>query len=1126
MKKILLTIFTMSIGLLAQAQLVGGTVYQINGTDNVSPRTFATLRSAVTYVNANGLSGTGQAILEFSSGYTNEAMASSIIINALPDASATLGLTIRPATGVSVSLTANLSGQPLIDLDNADYITIDGRAGGVGVGGAISLENTNTGATSQTSVVRLVNDAQFNKLSYLTFRSAISQGAICGTVFLSTSPSGSVGNTDNTINNNTFTFPSNYVIGTASANQVISRGTSARPNNNISILNNNFEYWGGSGAVYSSSGNGWKVNNNYFYSTQTLSASGAAILSVIYLSTTNSHTIDGNFIGGQTVNAGGSTMNIIASNIRLISVEGITTSSKSVIQNNIITNINVSTPSDNTVAEFRAIYGFGSQALDILNNTIGSVGTANSLVINKNATANSNCYLIQVGNTGVDASNIRENTIANLQFNELGNSGTNNFYGIYANAGTGGKIIDNNILTKISTTGALTAVALIHTNVLSEITSNHIGSQTVTGDIVIESTRTLPIYSIYADGDYGTKITGNEVGSFSIKTILSISGNPSFIGIYVGGSTAVATLKTVENNFVGGTVANSIQTILGGGTGSASIAVNGIYNSNGNIRNNVIRNLTSNEVGYTFGMHISGSLATVTQNNIIENLTVNGQSNRSYVAGIYNVSNIGSINGNIISGLKSSNAVALISSSMKHVIGITSGGTGALIGNRISNLEAIAAGATSVYGIVKTSSGPYNGNISVLKNRIYDLKSSNATAGASIGGIDLITYTTSTGSYTVANNVINVSQSGDISIFGILTEFWGPTTDPAIPINASYNTILLEGTASGSAISSIIYRTNNSPVDLKNNLLFNNRSGGSGIHSLYGATTTAPAWVSDYNFLATASGNTNVGNWSGMAQNFTAWKTSQSGQDVNSVNDMTLTPSTFFNMTSATNFFLKTKEPGKLKIAEKATPNSVTDDILGATRAATPTIGAFEEVAVLPVTFKDFTAKLNSNRVSLNWNVVGEVDILRYEVERMSNGTDFVKVATVGAGQLNSYSATDANPQLGSNYYRLSAINNDGTASYFTEIKEVKVASLSESTVVVYPNPLVGNTINIAMAAYSNGIYTYKLSDITGRLLQKGSFEHRGSSNTLNLKAAISKGIYVLQISNGREQFQVKLIKP
>ncbi|MNR13457.1 hypothetical protein D3C85_1298640 [compost metagenome] len=191
-----------------------------------------------------------------------------------------------------------------------------------------------------------------------------------------------------------------------------------------------------------------------------------------------------------------------------------------------------------------------------------------------------------------------------------------------------------------------------------------------------------------------------------------------------------------------------------------------------------------------------------------------------------------------------------------------------------------------------------------------------------------------------------------------------------------------------------------------------------------------------------------------------------------------------------------------------------------------PSIGAFEEVVVLPVTFKDFTAKLNGNKVSLNWNVVGEIDILRYEVERMSNGTDFVKVAPVGAGQLNSYSATDANPQLGSNYYRLSAINSDGTSSYFTEIKEVKVASLSESTVVVYPNPLVGNTINIAMAAYSNGIYTYKLSDITGRLLQKGSFEHRGSSNTLNLKAAISKGIYVLQISNGREQFQVKLIKP
>lgn len=108
----------------------------------------------------------------------------------------------------------------------------------------------------------------------------------------------------------------------------------------------------------------------------------------------------------------------------------------------------------------------------------------------------------------------------------------------------------------------------------------------------------------------------------------------------------------------------------------------------------------------------------------------------------------------------------------------------------------------------------------------------------------------------------------------------------------------------------------------------------------------------------------------------------------------------------------------------------------------------------------------------------------------------------------------------------LLAINADGTASYFKDIIEVKVASLNAGTALVYPNPILGDTVNVSMGSYGVGTYTYKLSDVTGKLLQKGSFEHKGGSNTITVGAAMPKGIYVLQISNGKEQIQAKLIKP
>ncbi|SOD20236.1 T9SS type A sorting domain-containing protein [Pedobacter xixiisoli] len=1103
--------------------LAGGTVYRINGTDGGSgaSRTFATLRSAATYANTYGLTGTGQAVLEFSTGYTNEAMPSAITFNALANASATLGLTIRPAMGMSVSLTGNLSGAiPLIDFNNADYITLDGRPGGTGTTSAFSLENTITGSGAQISVIRLINDAQFNKLTYLTIKSALGLQTAAAAVALVETNSGITGNTDNIISYNTFAAASTYVAGVTQGIQIVTYALSAGiPSHRTNILNNKFEHWGGSGAIYSTSGNNWQINNNHFYNTQIAKGNGPNRSGAIDLSNSDGHTIDGNFFGGQAANAGGSKLDIEAYYWNFIYVNGASTAAKTTIQNNTFANINANTPSGSSGALFYAINTAGNQTVDILNNTIGSTSVANSLVMSKSSTTTGGYYMIRPDNAGASVSNISNNTFANLQFNHLIGASTSNFYGIFANAGSGGKVIDNNTFSQITATGGVSDIRFISTGVLSEITNNKVGSQSSTGDLVIESTREATFYGIRAEGDFASKITGNQIGGISKKATLATSGTGGIINyIYVAGSNTVATLKTVENNLVGGTVANSLQTIPGGGAGVAQIDVVGIVNIGAINRNNVIRNITANETGSVTGLITNVNPTGVVENNSIENLTVNGQTSSSYLCGIQIANVTANTIGNTISGLKNSNAVALAASQFKHVMGIFSAGSGIVSGNKISNLEATGAGATSVFGIVAYRT-------SILKNRIYDLKSSNSIAGSSIGGMALLTSTGHSGSFTLSNNVINVNYSGSAFTYGIFTELL-VAFDPALTINASYNTILLEGTASGSAISSAIYRNNNSPLDLKNNLLFNNRSGGSGIHSLYGTTNTSAAWVSDYNFLATAAGNTNVGNWNSTAQNFAAWKAGHSGQDINSVNDMSLTPSAFFNMASASTDFLRTTASGKLKVGNLATPNSVTDDIIGTSRAATPTIGAFEEVVVLPVTFNGFTAKLNGNKVNLGWNVSSEVDIIRYEVERLTKGTDFVKVATVSAGQLNGYSAVDANPQLGSNYYRLLAINSDGTASYFTEVREVKVASLVEATAVVYPNPLVGNTINVTMAPYSAGTYQYKISDITGKLLQSGSFDHKGGGNTITISAAMPKGVYVLQISKGKEQIQAKLIKP
>lgn len=219
--------------------------------------------------------------------------------------------------------------------------------------------------------------------------------------------------------------------------------------------------------------------------------------------------------------------------------------------------------------------------------------------------------------------------------------------------------------------------------------------------------------------------------------------------------------------------------------------------------------------------------------------------------------------------------------------------------------------------------------------------------------------------------------------------------------------------------------------------------------------------------------------------------------------------------------------------ASAITTTEPSTDITGFDRpTATPfTIGAYEYDATLddsglPVTINSFTAVLNDRKTQLKWYVEAEANVNRYEVERSLNGVDFVKVATVLANGSLNYAAVDANPALGINYYRLQGVDNDGTISPFNEWRTVKVTSLNAKELTIYPNPLTGNAFNIRILGYSMGAYQYKLVDIYGKVLQRGSLVGNGAeSNTIVLSGALTKGVYLLQVTNGIDIVQAKLIK-
>ncbi len=200
--------------------------------------------------------------------------------------------------------------------------------------------------------------------------------------------------------------------------------------------------------------------------------------------------------------------------------------------------------------------------------------------------------------------------------------------------------------------------------------------------------------------------------------------------------------------------------------------------------------------------------------------------------------------------------------------------------------------------------------------------------------------------------------------------------------------------------------------------------------------------------------------------------------------------------------------------------------LAGYARLSGPVIdlGAVEYASVLPVTISSFSAKLVNNRTQLKWTVGTEDNVNRYDVERSQNGVDFSKVATVTATKATAYSAIDGTPENGLNYYRLKTVDNDGKFSYYGSIQSVKVNSLSNEGVNIYPNPVNGTKVNVSMGALLAGTYQFKLVNTAGAVAQQGTVSYDGV-NDISLTTSLPAGLYLLYLENGSVNVATKLIK-
>lgn len=809
------------------------------------PGCFATVQAAVTYINTNGVSGTGTVQFDIAAGGSETATAGGIVITAT--GTATTAIKFVKATGAAYTITApttdtigNLK-DGIIKIHGGDYITIDGLT---------LLENaanTTTAAASNNMTewgIALLYASTTNGCQNITIQNC--------TIDLNRTYQNTFGiyaNSTHTATNVTTSATATGATG-GNHNLTIIKNTITDVNNGIVVVGPTAIADVNTGLVIGgSSANANTLTN--FGTTGTFSgyANVSGTVNGILVRNSNGFSITHNSL---TSSAGG----VTAGTLNGIQIPAASNTPTGTFTNNINNNI------------FALQSGSATGAINGINFLSGSASTTSVVNINNNNFTLMNHSVAASGTitcitkSGSDlTTSISSNTFTNLTTNTTGSF---TFIAQSFTAATNGtkNTNSNAIVTAFNKTGAGGTVTFITDNgssttgTISNCQNNNFSNGTLTGATAITGIS-------YTDGGTAPSrtVTGNTINNWttgagtvncmnftywngtstlSNNTVSTINGQSSITGLTLGNTVATATSATVSNNtFTGFTSTGTGGNVTGITCSNTS--------TNFNINNNSITSLSTTGASAVSGIVITGGTATNVFSNTICSLS--GTNASSTVNGI-----------------------------------LVSGGTG---------------------------------TVNVYNNRVSGLSTPAANAANPLVGLNIT----------------------------------GGTT-----INASYNTILINGTSTGALFGSSAVSASTTPtVTLRNNIFVNtSTANGAAFTAAYRrSTTTLTSYGSTSNnnlFYAGTPSATNVIFFDGTNndQSLAAYKTRVASRDAQSVSE---SPNFLSTVCGNSNFLKINTTIGTQLESGGATVSGITNDFEGDTRnATTPDIGA-DEFAGIPADF-------------------------------------------------------------------------------------------------------------------------------------------------------------------------------
>ena len=742
---------TMTSLLLASLLVGAGAAAQVSVTataGTTGPSTYATVKDAFDAVNL----GTHQGAITVSlTGDTTEAASAALNASGSGGALYTTIL-VAPSGGALRTVSGAVAG-PLVDLNGADAVTIDG----LGTGGN-GLTISNTSAATGASTIRFVNDATGNTVTNATLLGS-STSVTSGTILFSTgTTTGNDGNTVSLCN-----------VGPAGANLatngILSIGSAGAENSGNAIQGSNVsDSFSAStvsvGILVGANNTGWTVSANRIYQTGTRTYTTANTHRGIQILSGSGHTVSSNVVGGADSAGTGVTAMTGTIATRFIGIElGVGNATPTSVQGNTVAAITLGT-SSGAATTYGVLCGISITSGDVnvgtvTPNTIGATTGTGSLAATPTTTQGA-VVGIHTSSTGIVV--LQNNLIGALQSSGVtaavagGVSGIN-VSGIATSLTISGNTIGN-------------ATALNMRGGTSGLTT---GSSVVSG-INLASTSTT------------TAVTGN-----TIRNLASYgTGTSGYVrGIWTpGASGSTAALAITGNTITNLTTDSASATISNGAAGAVGIAVGTGLNPvvSGNTISAISRTNTGTVGAFTVGIGLANATSTTVSRNRIWDLsnastatsttlpgTVGGIIIRSGTTDVTVVNNMislgtGQATNTIFIGIQANN-------------GSTPDPISRIYYNTINIEGTVAAGAQPSFGFVRSdfsSTTARTQTIDFRNNVVTNMRSGGTGAHLAIANDYGATTVTATGWGAGAsnNNVLNAA-AGSVGWWGGALTFGG-----------------------------------------------------------------------------------------------------------------------------------------------------------------------------------------------------------------------------------------------------------------------------------------------------------------------------------------------------------------